>query len=424
MAVQTVTATNIVKGIEISESATIRVGEDPFSVQASVVPDDASDKRINWSSSDTAIAIVNEQGSVTAMAPGEAVIRAVAADGDGSSACTDTCTVTVLPAFVHVTGISVDPATLALNIGYSRTVTAVILPGDATDKSVIWSTNNASVADVSSEGRITAVSEGTAVITATAVDGGMAGTCTVTVNRIPTPVIPVLPDDTPGSVQAEVRPVAAAFSKDKDAVLARFKEGIISPENLVINPDTEFVEVKSALAVQLFNNRDEYKPIGADMITKLPVFGVNVEIGKTAAVGFKLKGSDLFAAVPADIKVLKIQGDTKSEFFTYASSSAAFAGGRYTLQTEGNPLYTGAIEADAEYLLVLFIKDGSEYDLDGTENGEVVDPAVIVKAEEKDPPTPPVPPTPGPDDGGGGCNASLPLQVLFLAVPLAFRRKI
>ena len=138
-------------------------------------------------------------------------------------------------------------------------------------------------------------------------------------------------------------------------------------------------------------------------------------------VGFKVMGSELFTIDLGKVMVLKVLGDTESEFFTYAASSAAFATGKYTLQTADNPLYTGAIDANTEYLLILFIKDGSIFDLDGTVNGEVVDPAVIVKAEKKDPPTPPVPPTPGPDDGGGGCSTTLPLQMIFLAIPFIFR---
>lgn len=421
-AIQPVTATNIVKGISIAqETATIRVAGDPLSLDVTVMPEDATDQTVNWISSNLSAALVDSDGVVTAVAPGTAIIQGTAADGDGSAACTDTCIVTVLPAFIHVTGVSVDPATLTLNTGYSRTVTAVVLPDNATDPSVTWSSDNASVATVSSGGRITAVSAGSAVITATSTDGEKRGVCTVTVNRIPQPVIPELPTDTPESVRTEVRPVEAEFSEDKTAVLERFKEGIITPENLVLDPTTGLVQIKDDLAVELFNGKDIYKPISADAVTELPVFAAGVEPGKTAMVGFKVMGSELFTTDPGKIMVLKVLGDTESEFFTYAASSAAFATGKYTLQTADNPLYTGAIDANTEYLLVLFIKDGSIFDLDGTVNGEVVDPAVIVKAEKKDPPTPPVPPTPGPDDGGGGCSTTLPLQMIFLAIPFIFR---
>ena len=425
-AIQSVTATNIVKGISITqETATIRVAGDPLSLNVSVVPEDASDHTINWISSNLSAALVDSDGVVTAVAPGTAIIQGTAADGDGSAACTDTCIVTVLPAFVHVTGVSVDPATLTLNTGYSHTVTAAVLPNNATDPSVTWSSDNASVATVSSGGRITAVSAGSAVITATSTDGEKKGTCTVTVNRIPQPVLPELPSDTPESVRTEVRPSEAEFSEDRTAVLERFKEGIITPGNLIVDPDTGLVQIKDELAVELFNGKDIYKPISADAITELPVFAAAVEPGKTAMVGFKVRGSDLFTADPGKVMVLKVLGDTESDFFTYAASSASFAGGRYTIQTADDPLYTGAIDANTEYLLVLFIKDGSSFDLDGAVNGEVVDPAVIVKAEKKDPPTPPVPPTPGPDDGGGGCNTSLPMQTLLVLIPfvLAVKRK-
>jgi hypothetical protein len=81
---------------------------------------------------------------------------------------------------VAVTGVTVSPQSHTLAVGGKVTLTATVAPTDATDKSVVWSTGNAAVATVSTAGEVTAVTEGTAVITATSTNG-VKGTCTVTV---------------------------------------------------------------------------------------------------------------------------------------------------------------------------------------------------------------------------------------------------
>ena len=84
---------------------------------------------------------------------------------------------------VAVTGITLDPTTLTINVGDAPvTLTATVKPDDATDKTVTWTSNKESVATIDETGKITAVDAGTATITATAKDGsGVEATCVVTV---------------------------------------------------------------------------------------------------------------------------------------------------------------------------------------------------------------------------------------------------
>ena len=422
---QPVRVTNITTSVSIPDTAEVRVGGDTVTLTAEVEPADATDPSVIWSSSDTSKATISENGTITAISAGTVTITAEAADGDGSPECTDTCALTVLPRIVHVSEVTVEPATLTLNAGYASSLRAVVTPEDATDKTVSWSSSNEAVVSVSATGRVTAIAAGTATIRATSTDGAKTGTCEVTVNNIPQPVIPVLPSDTPEAVRREVKPAEAEFTEDPSLVIRRVAPGTITADDLTTDPVTGLVEVRKELAIDLFNGKDIYKEITSEDITELPIFAADVEAGKTAAVAFKVKGSELFAATPDKVMVMKILSSTESEFFTYAGTSAEFADKKFTIQTASDPIYTGAIEGSAEYYLVLFVKDGGGFDLDKAANGEVVDPAVIVKAAEKDPPTPPVPPTPEPDDGGGGCRTSLPVQALLIMVPLMFagRRK-
>ncbi len=85
----------------------------------------------------------------------------------------------------EVTGVSLSAETLALRVGETAELTAIIAPANAANKEVTWSSDNEAVAAVSASGVVTAVSEGTAIITVTTVEGGLEADCTVTVTPKP-----------------------------------------------------------------------------------------------------------------------------------------------------------------------------------------------------------------------------------------------
>ena len=102
---------------------------------------------------------------------------------------------------VAVTGVSLNQTSLTLTAGNSETLTATVLPNNATDKTITWSTSNSSVATVRN-GEVTAVAEGSATITVTTNDGNKTATCTVTVT--PKPKYTVTLDAGPGTCAASV----------------------------------------------------------------------------------------------------------------------------------------------------------------------------------------------------------------------------
>ncbi|WP_295959620.1 Ig domain-containing protein [uncultured Alistipes sp.] len=149
---------------------TLAVGEEQ-PLTATVLPDNAENKTLTWSSSDTKIATVSDAGLVKAVAVGSATITARAG---GRSA---TCTVTVEP--IAVESVTLDRTELTLHRDDSKTLTATVLPDDATDPKVVWTTSDKAIATVSDAGLVTPVAPGKATITATA--GAQSATCTVTV---------------------------------------------------------------------------------------------------------------------------------------------------------------------------------------------------------------------------------------------------
>ena len=156
---------------------------------ATVEPDDADNKTVSWSSSNTAVATVSD-GKVTAKKEGTATITATA--GDKSA----TCAVTVSKNVIAVSSITLNKSSLSLIKGQRETITATVKPENATDKSVTWTSSNASVASVDQNGTVTAVKSGNATITAKA--GEKSATCAVTVT---TPVESITLDHTSITVE-------------------------------------------------------------------------------------------------------------------------------------------------------------------------------------------------------------------------------
>lgn len=145
-------------------------------LEAKVEPSDATNKNVTWSSSNPEFATV-DNGVVTAVSAGEAIITVTTEDG----AKTATCKVTVnAPQTVPVTGVTLDKAELTLEKGSTGTLTATVAPQNATNNTVTWSSSNPEFVTVAN-GTVTAVSAGTATITVTTADGNHKATCTVTV---------------------------------------------------------------------------------------------------------------------------------------------------------------------------------------------------------------------------------------------------
>jgi len=152
---------------------TLEVGETETLI-ATVLPKDADNKAVSWQSSNNDVAVVDNNGKVTAVETGTALITVTTKDG-GKMA---TCTVTVSCGTEVIVRLSKIESTLG--VGESETLIASVLPECVENKAVTWKSNNNAVT-VDSNGKITAKTVGTALITATTNEGYKTATCTVTV---------------------------------------------------------------------------------------------------------------------------------------------------------------------------------------------------------------------------------------------------
>ena len=171
-----------VKPIEVSSvslnksSLTITEG-DVEKLTATVIPASAIDQSITWTTSDANVAKVDKEGNVTAVAEGAAIITATSGNGK-----TAQCAVIVSRKPNPVTAIALNKTTLKITEGDSETLTVTYTPADADDRNVTWTSSDNSIATVDANGKVTAVAEGAAIITATSGNGKIAQ-CVVIIEK-------------------------------------------------------------------------------------------------------------------------------------------------------------------------------------------------------------------------------------------------
>lgn len=144
------------------------------SLTATVEPSDA-DYTLTWSSSDESIATVSEDGTVTGLAKGNVVVTADAGGVTGSSR--------IAVVQTPVESITINQEDFGMNELDTRTLTASVLPENADNKTITWTSSDESVATVNGAGKVTALCAGETVITAKA--GNMTDECRVTVSALP-----------------------------------------------------------------------------------------------------------------------------------------------------------------------------------------------------------------------------------------------
>ena len=160
-----------VMGILLSQSTATMTEGDELTLTATVLPEDADEKTITWETSNADIATVKD-GVVTAIVPGTVTITAKAG---GRQA---TCVVTVEKRYIPVTDIILNYTEVELKVGEKVTLSATVLPENADNKVITWSSSNVRVATISRK-VVKAVAEGTAIITAKTAD--FSATCVVIV---------------------------------------------------------------------------------------------------------------------------------------------------------------------------------------------------------------------------------------------------
>lgn len=164
-----------VKSVKLNKSSVKIEGGESYTLKATVNPSNASNKSVKWTSSNSKIAKVSSSGKVTGLKKGTVTITCTTSSGKKTATCTVKVTTT------PVTKVSLNKKSLVLDVSEKYTLKATVSPSDATDKDVKWTSDDKSVATVSSSGKVTAKGVGTCTITCITYDGNLKAKCKVVV---------------------------------------------------------------------------------------------------------------------------------------------------------------------------------------------------------------------------------------------------
>jgi len=205
-----------VTGIKVTPSPLSLILGQTATLNAAINPATATVQTVTWLSSNSAIATVSQTGVVTSVSVGTCNITATSSDNTSVSQIIPVTVTPVLPLSIAVT----PKNTTDLYVGNTVNLIATILPDTTTDKSVVWSSSDKTIASVDAKtGVVTGVSIGGSVtITATSVAlGTITGTASVSVVKTPVTGITVTPGTlgvvigTPGYLNAVIDPITATI---------------------------------------------------------------------------------------------------------------------------------------------------------------------------------------------------------------------
>lgn len=221
-----------VKSVSLDQEVLEMTEGDEVYLSATVLPEDASEKKVVWSCEPESVLNVYQSGQVVAMGPGEGTVTVTTVDGG----FTASCAVTVTPKFIAVESITLEPEPLELEVGQSATVKATVLPEDATDKTLSWESSNEAVATVDQTGKVTALKAGETTLTVKA--GNITVWGHITVTDIPvtgvtvSPSLVTLKEGETCQLSASVSPASARqdveWASQNKEVATVDKEGLVT----------------------------------------------------------------------------------------------------------------------------------------------------------------------------------------------------
>lgn len=174
----TVSVITKVSGVTLDQSNVSIAAGEKVALKATVNPDNATNKNVVWSSSNPAVAKVDQNGNVTAVKNGIAIIKVVTKDQSRTAQCVVKVTTSV------ESSISISEKSVTIDSGKTFKLTSTVYPQNSTaNNSIVWTTSNPKVVTVDQSGNIKAISAGTATVTATIKGQNKSAQCTITVQK-------------------------------------------------------------------------------------------------------------------------------------------------------------------------------------------------------------------------------------------------
>ena len=276
-------------------STSIQVGGTE-TLTATVSPKDAANKKVTWKSSNAAIASVDANGKVTGVAAGEATITVTTEEG-GKTA---TCKVIVSDKEIKVTGVKLNKSETSILVGDNETLTATVLPEDATNQKVTWKSDKPEIASVDANGKVTGVKAGEATITVTTEDGGKTATCKVTVSETSVAVTGVTLNKTELILDTGGSETLTATVAPADATNQKVTWKSDKPEIASVDANGKVTGVKAGTATVTVTTRDGGKTATCRVtvsdreikVTEITLAALAIYVGESKAITATVKPDD------------------------------------------------------------------------------------------------------------------------------------
>lgn len=361
--------------------ATLKTGETAV-LTAVFDPDTTpqSARGLKWSSDNESVATVDASGKVTAVGVGQARITAVSEVFEETPAAE--CLVTVNKNDVQIEGVALSETDVEVKPGDKLQLSASVLP-EGSPQGVTWSSSNAEVASVDEAGLVTAIAEGTAVVTATSsADSSKSASCTVTVTAsAPLPVVV-----TAGCVRQD--------GGSLEALTEQLPEGVTDVVPSVSQEaETNALETLAAgghTGTPYIEGIDRTEPGSVNALTS---FTLDVQHDAAA-------DGDLTMTINLSASINVAEGSSLYAFIPYSGDPQKKFGSFVCTPKNG-----------AEITSVTFTVTGyARFFTDA--------PVILASVKDSAPQ-----PAPSGGGGGGGCSAGLGALALLAIVPLFARRK-
>lgn len=260
--------------VSVETAVTAGIGSASTQLTATVAPEDATNNAVTWSS-DNALVRVDGNGKVSftglLYSPVSATITVASVE---NPEITDSCVVTFRKARTGVTGVTLDRTELALKDGASAQLTATVTPSNANNKALIWESSDSSVVTVS-DGLVTAVAPGDAVITVTTEDGGFSAQCQVRVR----------------ADMAKLNKLIAVVEADASLTPDQYDESLLAALQAALK------DAKAIAAAEL-STQAAVDQAYASLLDAYGALGKSVPLESVAITGGERNGNVIYVKVP------------------------------------------------------------------------------------------------------------------------------
>ena len=303
----TITVNIPVTKVTLSKTKATVVKGKTLQLKATVTPANATNKNVTWKSSKTSVATVTAAGKVTAKSAGTATITATAKDGSKKSA---SCSITVKNPDIAVKDVSISCPEKMI-VGETANASAVYSPENATKVTLSFEGDNSTVADVSSDGKITAKKNGTVKVIVTAVDSAnnkVTDSANITVY---TPVESVSLNNASltMSVGEEEKLEATVLPDTASNKTVTFVSN--TPEIASVDAEGTVKALKSGKAEVSVISADGNKTAKCEIEVRNPVRGITLDVPDKIMVGTQVQAVSSLEPADADGVTLVYQSDNR-----------------------------------------------------------------------------------------------------------------